>query len=161
MGKAEGKQLGHERIMGDKNLAQNESKQETIPVFMGEGAHKHARQLFYGELKLQGALSRDARYLGSRIASNGGNGTEITKRIKAAAAAFYSMGGLWHRAGTPMTYKKLALASKVQSTLLAGLEAFVLTKREYARLDGEMARLARIAMAGRASTMIERGTDKI
>eukprot|EP00959_Pyramimonas_sp_CCMP1952_P430740 9020909-Pyramimonas_sp.AAC.1 len=98
----------------------------------------------------QGNIKDSVRYLGPHIRVRDSSHQEVTRRCSAARTAFYRVGGIWSLA-IPFKLRKLLLVGNVQNALLSGLEAFVLSKADYCRLDSCLASLARVAMLGRAT----------
>ena len=143
--------------MGKHNLKQNKSKQVVQPNFVGKGSQAQLRRLYGNKHMVEGQVSRVTKYLGSMISSTGSNAAEIESRLKATKGAFHEFYKFWYKQGVAFSFKKLVMQAKVQSTLVSGLEAFIVSDKEAEQLDRLLMQLCRRALAGKATQKLEGG----
>ena len=71
------------------------------------------------------------RYLGNVRQFDGSVRLNIERRKRAAKECFYSMGRFWKERDVELKNKRLIYKCLVESTLMSGMEAEVLSKREW------------------------------
>ena len=91
------------------------------------------------------------------ISSTGSNAAEIESRLKATKGAFHEFYKFWYKQGVAFSFKKLVMQAKVQSTLVSGLEAYIVSDKEAEQLDRLLMQLCRRALAGKATQKLEGG----
>eukprot|EP00959_Pyramimonas_sp_CCMP1952_P403461 8454047-Pyramimonas_sp.AAC.1 len=137
-------------------FGQNMKKQEFM-FFFSAGGHT-SRQYIRDHPESLSGTARDAvRYLGPHLVMRDTASHEVDRRLQAARVSFHSLGGVW---SLPLPYRftRLLLIGFAQNTILSGMEAFILSKNDYDKLDRGLAAMGRIAMRGKACTREE---DKI
>ena len=82
-------------------------------------------------------------YLGALLASDGRMGSELSRRLGAAAADFTQLQVLWKHANVSRAFKKEVYLSCVVQKLLYCLHTGCFTKAELRKLDGFHARCLR------------------
>ena len=134
-----------DRELGSAGLAQNRDKQEHVPLFAGPGTREQYKTIFRNNM-LAGKVCRDARYLGSRYDMHGSLREELQRRVAAAQLGWVTFGRFWSRSSAAKRAKLTLFQSMVHTSLLSGLECFVLQKGDYEKLDRVLLKFARKLM---------------
>eukprot|EP00959_Pyramimonas_sp_CCMP1952_P401538 8413636-Pyramimonas_sp.AAC.1 len=95
-----------------------------------------------GRALISGVLKEEVRHLGPHVSMSQASSQEVIRRRQAARSAFYSLGSFW-TSSLPEKFTRAIFLSLVQNSALCGLEAFLLTKQQRARLDAAIAHFAR------------------
>ena len=106
-----------------------------LPSFVGAGSMSEACKLYSLAQMADGQVARVTKYLGSQISAAGNNGPELASRMRASRGAFFEMGKFWYRHAAPCSFNKLVMQAKVQSTLVSGMESFIVSDAEALQLD--------------------------
>ena len=93
--------------------------------------------------RLKAAESMD--YLGTALSADGRASSELCRRIGMAKADFNSLSKVWKHSSLSRRRKVHLYSSMIESKLLYGLSALVLTKADRRKLDGFQARCLRRA----------------
>ena len=150
-----------DEILAEAKMAQNQSKAEQVPTYIGYGAAKLTRAMGQLPQEKYGKTVKVARYLGNWFESEGSVKDLISKRIKTMQENYYTMSGLWKNKEVTITTRKQTYKSLIYNTGLAGMDSEVLTKNEYIRLDGAQLRLLRKMDGNRHSIEREDGNKHI
>ena len=75
------------------------------------------------------------RYLGNERQYDGSTRLNLERRKKAAKECFYSMGRFWKQEGVELKSKRLIYKCLVEATLLSGMEAEVISKRQWKEME--------------------------
>ena len=134
-------------------IAQNADKQVHHVLFCGQGSDDFMRAA-YSQALVAGGMHRTIKYLGGISQYAGGNGPEITARVRAAQGAWCSYGKLWSSPKVAARPLVTIFKSSVYSHVVSGLEARVLHKGEYDRLDRFVLSKGRKVMRGDACAKI-------
>jgi hypothetical protein len=125
-----------DKKLGDKSMARNTDKEVHIVRLNGQGAAEGIEWIKEKCEKHKLGLVKSAeRYLGNIRQYDGSNRLNIERRKKAAKECFYSMGRFWKQAGVGQGSKRLIYKCLVEGTLMSGLEAEVLSKKEWKELE--------------------------
>ena len=129
-------------------------------MLMGRGSVAEMRAIQQGRADVRGRVVSEAKYLGNIRQANGGTGANTDCRRRAAQESFFLLSGLWGKRRVSRNVTKRVFHSNVVSAALSGLEAEVLTRGDYERLDTLLVGLARRAWGSGASYEGPDGTRK-
>lgn len=137
-------------------LGQNRDKQEHVPFFAGSGARAQYKAMFMDNL-VSGKVCRKVRYLGPPYTFNGSSNSEVEERIVAARLGWVACGRFWSRLSRRQSHrgKLCVFRGMVYTPLLSGLEACVLDKSAYSKLDSCVLRYGRKLMQGQGCKKLE------
>eukprot|EP00959_Pyramimonas_sp_CCMP1952_P456311 9472934-Pyramimonas_sp.AAC.1 len=127
------------RIFTKWSFSQNMSKKDIVPYL---GSTLLNRQLQDLCPPTHGMVKAHARHLGVRYTMKGNNSVEVELRIQGMRGGWSMMGMFWHERGLRRLKRELFLSTVVEKGL-TGLEAFVLTPSEHARIDTIIVRYLR------------------
>ena len=136
-------------VLAGAGMAQNTDKQEHVVVFKGSSSRKFTKQVLQGCM-LDGKARPSAKYLGGIQRHDGTRGPEIDKRANAAYVSWATFRGLWHQRRLPWRGLRAVFLGMVYEVLFSGLEALVLGKMQYSRLDRIVATYGRKLLRGDA-----------
>lgn len=92
----------------------------------------------------------EVKYMGGIINHRGDLSTEVKERIEHARRAWISFGSFWTRKTISFKFRRTVFLSLVRSTLLAGLEAMVITVQQYTQLEKFQMKCVRALLCGEA-----------
>jgi hypothetical protein len=142
-----------DNILDKAGYAQNRSKQESLPVFIGKHSKNNYRSFVKSCSSMGlGKVGTCARYLGAQLAAPGENKSELTCRLKAITIGWSRLGSFWT---TESSYKmkRLCFISNVQSAGLSSGHVIPYLKSETDQLDSRICKFLRVAMMGKAHTV--------
>ena len=137
-------------------LGQNRDKQEHVPFFARSGARGQYKAIFMDNL-VSGKVCRKVRYLGPPYTFNVSSNSEVEERIVAARLGWVACGRFWSRLSRRQSHrgKLCVFRGMVYTPLLSGLEACVLDKSAYNKLDSCVLRYGRKLMQGQGCQKLE------
>ncbi|CAE7451344.1 unnamed protein product [Symbiodinium microadriaticum] len=135
-------------------MAQNVDKQQHIAVFKGTNSRRYTKYITQHGMQ-DGTAVFQARYLGGLQRFDGQCGPEIEVRAKAAYVSWCTFKGLWHRRELPRRGLRSVFLGMVYEVLLAGVDALVLGRRHYDKLDRIVTAYGRRLMRGTACEKTE------
>ena len=134
-------------------LAQNVDKQEHVFHASGTGSREALRQVYSTGIGI-GKTCAVSKYLGGQRTYNNAVHQEVQQRVRAAYTGYSIMGNFWARIRHAKAALLLVFRCMVHEAMLSGLEALVLPKGSYKRLDKTILGLGRKLMQGRACEKI-------
>ena len=135
-------------------MAQNVDKQQHIAVFKGTNSRRYTKYITQHGMQ-DGTAVFQARYLGGLQRFDGQCGPEIEVRAQAAYVSWCTFKGLWHRRELPRRGLRSVFLGMVYEVLLAGVDALVLGRRHYDKLDRIVTAYGRRLMRGTACEKTE------
>ena len=137
---------------------QNHDKLVAVLCLNGSNSGTELRKLRSGHTRAPFKCTLVTRSLGSMLIHDASASAEIQCRLGAVQRSFYERGKIWTTRGVHFMLLRLHLIADIQGAALSGLEAFVLTPRQYGMLDSAVAKVARVALKGKAVLRGEEGT---
>jgi hypothetical protein len=131
-------------------LGQNQKKLVSILSLAGNGSRSAIRDIATGHIKPAFKCTLVTKSLGAMVSHDGSSHHEVACRVRAAQKATFRRGSMWSQEHVPWRLRRIMLLGEVQGSALSGMEAFVLTDRQYASLDTAIVKTARMAMHGKA-----------
>jgi len=142
-----------DNILDKAGYAQNRSKQESLPIFIGKHSKNNYRT-FVKSCKSMGLgkVGMCARYLGAQLAAPGDYKSELTCRLNAITIGWCRLGSFWT---TESSYKmkRLCFISNVQSAGLSAGHVIPYLKSQTDQIDSRLCKYLRVAMIGKAHTV--------
>lgn len=99
--------------LGELVVAQNESKQVSVPTGAGQGSQRFERLLFSGATRIKGKVLPEGKYLGGLQAYHLSLPAERQPRLRAMTKAWMQMGRFWV-CNCSIRFKRLVCAARVQ-----------------------------------------------
>eukprot|EP00959_Pyramimonas_sp_CCMP1952_P203038 4246054-Pyramimonas_sp.AAC.1 len=135
------------KLRAQGGSTQNASKELILPVFVGPGGYTVTRAVLSGLVSFPGQPKAQAAYLGGLEQLTGGAGAEVRVRIDATRSARCKLGRFWKQ-HVSLRLTRMAFLGVLQSAACAGLETYLLAKRDYAKLDAVLLGFAKVALRG-------------
>ena len=136
--------------LANAGLEQSPEKKMVLPRFVGRGAAKNTKAMYYGTVKTPGQVVYAATFLGAITQANGADNLEIQARCAATTTGWLAMGRFWSTCKN-WRHLKMIFRSRVVGAAVSGLEARVLAKHHLAQLDRRCLRYARAVLGGVAT----------
>ena len=127
------------------DFQQNVGKMEVVPALRSGWHNQKAAELAVGKWK----MSPDVRHLGGRYVWNGNNRQEMRQRVLAAKKGWASMGRFW-RCSCPFRVRRLIFQTKVVAPMCAGMESYMLSKKDLGVMNTFMVKRLKVMMRGKA-----------
>ncbi|CAK0820287.1 unnamed protein product, partial [Prorocentrum cordatum] len=131
------------KLRAQGGFTQNASKERVLPVFVGPGGYTATRAVLSGLASFPGQPKAQAAYLGGLEQLTGGAGAEVRVRIDATRSAWCKLGRFWKQ-HVSLRLKRMAFLGVLQSAACAGLETYLLAKRDYVKLDTVLLGFAKV-----------------
>jgi len=145
------------RQLEEAGYAQNMDKQVAVLSLVGKGSVQAKRDIAAKKLHFPGVVKEWTRSLGAMVHGKNSYAVELRARLAAIRTAYFQVGSFWTEKGIPFKWKRSMFIAKVQQAALVNVEAFLPSRRDYAKLDSAVAAVGRLAMRGKASTKDENG----
>eukprot|EP00930_Biecheleria_cincta_P037115 TRINITY_DN25456_c0_g1_i1.p1 TRINITY_DN25456_c0_g1~~TRINITY_DN25456_c0_g1_i1.p1 ORF type:complete len:221 (-),score=23.05 TRINITY_DN25456_c0_g1_i1:147-809(-) len=120
---------------------------------LGIGQNRDKRKHLVGRISDFGHASKMVsdhfEYVGSIFSHSQSLRAEVQQRISKAKRAWMAMGSFWH-SPAPLKFKIVCYRSLVQNTLLSGMEALVLGRKDFEEMEVLQMRWLRKIMSGKA-----------
>ena len=135
------------------DMAQNKDKEEHLLCMIGIGSVKDSQTMVeYSKnrrttTKDFGMIKTHGKYLGNTSQTNGKTNKNVESRMQAMRDSYYALREFGTRRDVKIKIKSTAFKGMVISAGLSGMEAETATPNEIQKIDTEILRLARKAMA--------------